>query len=192
MTDLPTTTLEHLLTGISNKNSSAFEQLYRHYHDFVFAFVLHMHADRDDAEEITDDVFMVLALKPETFQGAARFSTWLLGIAKNKVFDRMRQRGRTIRTESIDEADWCELADESGDVVTQAISQEKIHAIENCRDQLPIEQKEAWFMVNVMGASMSEIAAKQDCPVGTVKSRLFNAGQKIKRCMGAWLNGATA
>jgi RNA polymerase sigma-70 factor (ECF subfamily) len=192
MTDLPPATLEHLLAEISKENSDAFEKLYRHYHDFVFAFVLHMHAVREDAEEITDDVFMALAMKPSSFQGVARFSTWLLGIAKNKVFDRMRQRGRTIRTESLDEADWCELADESGDVVAQAISQEKMHAIENCRDQLPVEQKEAWFMVNFMGASMSEIAAKQGCPVGTVKSRLFNAGQKIKRCMGRWLNGATA
>lgn len=57
MTELPQTTLQHLLDQIEQRDFKAFERVYRHYHDRVFAFVLHMHADRADAEEITNDVF---------------------------------------------------------------------------------------------------------------------------------------
>ena len=191
MTELPQTTVQHLLAQIGQRDFKAFERVYRHYHDRVFAFVLHMHADQADGEEITNDVFLTLAKNPMAYQGHARFSTWLLGIAKNKVFDRMRQRGRSIRTESVDENTCCSVSDRSGDVVTQALRHEKSLALDHCRDQLPLEQKEALYLAYYIDASVEDIAAQQQCPTGTVKSRLFNARQNMRRCIERWQGGVT-
>ncbi|MBP6275832.1 MAG: RNA polymerase sigma factor [Limnohabitans sp.] len=192
MTELPQTTLQHLLDQIEQRDFKAFERVYRHYHDRVFAFVLHMHADRADAEEITNDVFLTLAKNSMAYQGHARFSTWLLGIAKNKVFDRMRQRGRSVRTESVDENTYCSVSDTSDDMVTQALGHEQSLALDHCRDQLPVEQKQALYLAYYIDASVEDIATEQQCPTGTVKSRLFNARQNMRRCIERWQGGVTA
>lgn len=191
MTELPPSTLQHLLAQIGQQDFKAFERVYRHYHDRVFAFVLHMHADRADGEEITNDVFLTLARNPMAYQGHARFSTWLLGIAKNKVFDKMRQRGRQVKTEPVDENTRCAVTDASGDAVTQALRHEKGLALDHCRDQLPSEQKQALYLAYYIDASVEDIAAEQQCPAGTVKSRLFNARQNMRRCLERWQGGVT-
>jgi RNA polymerase sigma-70 factor (ECF subfamily) len=184
MANLPLPTLLHLLSQVEKNDQKAFNRIYHHYNAYVFSFAMLMHSNREDAEEVVDDVFMALHSGVGTIKNHAHFLTWLIEITKHKVFDRMRLRGRRIRTESFEDIEWCDLPDAAGDVLNQVIANEYERTFERCQDQLPIEQKEAWFLVSIELCSMQEIATKQNCPVGTVKSRLFNASQKIKRCMG--------
>ena len=183
MSHLPESTLKHLLAQISQKNPQAFERIYQSYHDDVFRFVMHMRADRADADEIVNDVFFALGKNPLAFKGDSSFTSWLLSIAKHKVYDRMRKQGRRIRTESMEDLEVCDWADPAGDTPTQAMNLEDDEALAHCREQLPDLQKEAIFWAYSKDASMDEIAEVQQCAVGTVKSRLHNARKFLRQCM---------
>ena len=58
MSHLPESTLKHLLVKISQGDTQAFARIYQTYHDDVFRFVMHMRADRADADEVVNDVFL--------------------------------------------------------------------------------------------------------------------------------------
>lgn len=183
MSHLPESTLKHLLAEISQGDTQAFARVYQNYHDDVFRFVMHMRADRADADEIVNDVFFALGKNPLGFKGDSSFTSWLLSIAKHKVYDRMRKQGRRIRTESMEDLEVCDWPDPAGDVPTQAIRVEDGDVLTHCREQLPDLQKEAIYWVYNKDASMQEIAEIQQCAIGTVKSRLHNARKFLARCI---------
>ncbi len=189
MSHLPESTLKHLLAEISQGNTRAFDRIYQSYHSDVFRFVMHMRGDRADADEIVNDVFLALGMNPLAFKGDSSFTSWLLGIAKNKVYDRLRKLGRSIRTESMDELVVCDKPDPAGDVPTQAMRLEDGEALSHCREQLPDVQKEAIFWAYVRDASMQDIAEIQKCSTGTVKSRLYNARKFLRQCIETFNQG---
>lgn len=189
MSHLPESTLKHLLVEISEGNTRAFDRIYQSYHRDVFRFVMHMRGNRADADEIVNDVFLALGMNPLAFKGDSSFTSWLLGIAKNKVYDRLRKLGRSIRTESMDEVDVSDRPDLAGDVPTQAMRLEDGEALSHCREQLPDVQKEAIYWAYVRDASMQEIAEVQKCSTGTVKSRLYNARKFLRQCIETFNQG---
>jgi RNA polymerase sigma-70 factor (ECF subfamily) len=189
MSHLPESTLKHLLVEISQGNTRAFERIYQSYHSDVFRFVMHMRGDSADADEIVNDVFLALGMNPLAFKGDSSFTSWLLGIAKYKVYDRLRKLGRSIRIESMDELDVSDRPDPAGDVPTQAMRIEDGEALSHCREQLPDVQKEAIYWAYVRDASMQEIAEVQQCSTGTVKSRLFNARKFLRQCIKTFNQG---
>jgi RNA polymerase sigma-70 factor (ECF subfamily) len=187
--DLPDATLQHLLTRVGERDEQAFARLYRHYNRRVFAYVMHLHAHAADADEITHDVFLALARQPQAYLGQSRFSTWLLAMAKYKVIDLWRKQGREPLTVDDDGSSLCQLSDPLSDPVDQAIAWEDAQALDRCRDALPLPQKEALFMAYYQGASVSEIAEHQQCPAGTVKSRLHKARLGLQQCLKRWHEG---
>jgi RNA polymerase sigma-70 factor (ECF subfamily) len=186
MRELPDATLNALLKRIGQQDAQALKTLYAHYHGRVYAFVMHKHARHADAEEITNDVFKVLAQNPAAFRGQSRFSSWLMAIASHRVIDLWRKQGRRPLYESDEDVPVCAVADPSGDPLSQALEREEHVALDICRDALPIEQKEAIYLAYYEDASAAEIAQRQQCPVGTVKSRLFKARQKLQQCLERW------
>ena len=188
MSDLPEATLQSLLLRIGQKDAAALKELYSHYHGRVYAFVMHKHARHADAEEVSNDVFKALAENPSAFRGASRFSSWLLGIANNKLIDLWRKQGRRPVFETDEDIQTCAISavDPNGDPLSQALKHEEHLALDICRDTLPIEQKEAIYLAYYEDASAAEIAHHQQCPVGTVKSRLFKARQRLKQCLESW------
>ncbi len=186
MNDISQSTLQDLLARIGQQDGKAFEQVYAHYHARVYAFVRHLHGHEADAQEITQDVFFALAQKPQAFSWQSSFGTWLTALAKNKVMDFWRKRGRQPRLESDDNHPSCDWADGSGDPQSQAIELEDEQAVERCREALPVEQKEALYWVNYMGTSVTQVAQLQQCPEGTVKSRLHKARQSVRLCLERW------
>jgi RNA polymerase sigma-70 factor (ECF subfamily) len=83
-------------------DSAAFEQLVMQYERQIFRTALHITQNREDAEDITQDVFFKAFQKLNQFQGNSKFSTWLVRIAVNESLMRLRKR-RTSRTVSIDQ-----------------------------------------------------------------------------------------
>jgi RNA polymerase sigma-70 factor (ECF subfamily) len=83
-------------------DSAAFEQLIRQYDRQIFRTALHITQNREDAEDITQDVFFKAFQKLEQFQGNSKFSTWLVRIAVNESLMRLRKR-KTSKTVSMDQ-----------------------------------------------------------------------------------------
>ncbi|HEX6361350.1 MAG TPA: sigma-70 family RNA polymerase sigma factor [Albitalea sp.] len=171
-----------LLRRIGDADEAAFRELYRAFSRRLYAYVLRQLGDPSQAEEIVADTLYEVWRAPAKFRGDAQFSTWLIGIARNKVL--MAFRARKPDREHEDLADVAETvaADEPG--AFELLAQQQRHeGVRHCMDRLSDDHRECIHLVFYEGFSLAEVAAVQACPEGTVKTRLFHARQKLKTCL---------
>jgi RNA polymerase sigma-70 factor (ECF subfamily) len=166
-----------LLRRVAAKDESAFVELHRQFARSVFAFALNRVHDRDEAETVVSDTLYEIWRQPLRFRGDSRFSTWLLGIARHKILDMLRARDDPH--EELDE----EMP--SGDLgAFDILAAKQRHAgVRRCMERLQDAQRESLHLVFYEGFSLDEVAAVQQCPENTVKTRLFHARKKIKNCL---------
>lgn len=171
-----------LLDRIRRGDEPAFRQLYKAYSRKLYAYALRQLGDPGKAEEIVSDTLYEVWKHPDRFRGESQFSTWLIGVARNKILMVWRSGRREGDHEDIDEmGDLIEGDIEGGfDVLAQKQRQE---GVLHCMERLGDEQRECIHLVFYEGLSLGEIAEVQGCPEGTVKTRLFHARQKLKNCL---------
>ena len=189
MTDLPSDTLSEILNRLGQGDDKAATRLYRHYHDFLYAYLRQRLADDAAAEEITHDVFLAVFQKPQAFGWKSKFFTWLCAIAKFKAADRWRDQKRELPLDDVGEDVLENEPDPNWDFVARLEAVQDSEAMRYCIDRLPTDQRETIFWVYYQDASVEEVARHQDCPVGTVKSRLFNARKRLRDCVSRWIEG---
>jgi len=182
MNDLPIQTIERLLKKIELNDNKAIKALYIHYQEFLFTFIRHQIMDDHYAEEILQDTFLAVCLKPLAYDGKCKFSTWLCSIAKNKIVDKYRTNKKFICDdlsesiiESAEELDWS--------VAEQYEKNERKEMIQICIDKLSPSLREAMFWVFYQERKVEEIAEIQDCSPNTIKTRLFQSRKKIRHCL---------
>jgi RNA polymerase sigma-70 factor (ECF subfamily) len=171
-----------LLARIAQGDEAAFRELYRGFSRRLYAYVLRRLDDPARAEEIVADTLYEVWRAPAKFRGDAQFSTWLIGIARNKVL--MAFRGRKPDHDHEDIADLAETmpAEEPG--AFEMLAQQQRHeGVRQCMDRLSDDHRECIHLVFYEGLSLAEVASLQACPEGTVKTRLFHARQKLKTCL---------
>jgi RNA polymerase sigma-70 factor, ECF subfamily len=174
-------TVLQLLKRVGNGDQEAFTTLYQSVNRRIFAFALNQLHDEDRAEEVVVDTMHEVWKHPERFNATSKFSTWVLGIARYKILNAFR-----ASTHSYDE-----LTDEMQDTVASdeatpidiLVSRERESGVRECMDKLTADHRECMHLVFFEGLSLSEVAALQSCPEGTIKTRLFHARQKIKNCL---------
>jgi RNA polymerase sigma-70 factor (ECF subfamily) len=126
----------------------------------VWRFCAHL-VGRDDADDVTQDVYLRACRALPRFRGDATARTWLLGIARRTAADHVR-RQRLRRRTAI--AQPSVVADADGQVtVTAAIA------------ELEAERRAAFVLTQILGLSYAEAAQVCRCPVGTIRSRLARA-----------------
>jgi len=182
MKDLPIQTIERLLTQIEGNDKRAIKALYVHYQKFLFAFIRHQVIDYHYAEDVLQDTFLEICRKPLAYDGKYKFSTWLCGIAKNKIADKYRTNKSFITddlTESIIESD----DDLDWNAADRYEENERNEMIRTCIDKLSPTLREAMFWVFYQGRKVEEIAEIQVCSANTVKTRLFQSRKKIRHCL---------
>lgn len=171
-----------LLGRIERADEAAFRELYRAYSRKLYAYVLRQLGDPAQAEEIVADTLYEVWRQPAKFRGDSQFSTWLIGIARNKVL--MAFRGRkpdAIHDDLDDVAESIASDDESAfDILA---NQQRREGVRHCMDKLSDEHRECVHLVFYEGLSLAEVATLQSCPENTVKTRLFHARQKLKNCL---------
>jgi RNA polymerase sigma-70 factor (ECF subfamily) len=171
-----------LLARIAQGDEAAFRELYRGFSRRLHAYVVRRLDDPAQAEEIVADTLYEVWRAPARFRGDAQFSTWLIGIARNKVL--MAFRGRKPDHHHEDIADVAETmpAEEPG--AFEMLAQQQRHeGVRQCMDRLSDDHRECIHLVFYEGLSLAEVASLQACPEGTVKTRLFHARQKLKTCL---------
>jgi len=171
-----------LLSRIERADEGAFRELYRAFSRKLYAYVLRQLGDAAQAEEIVADTLYEVWRAPARFRGDSQFSTWLIGIARNKVLMAFRSRKPDARHEDIDDMAEIVAGDEPSafDILAQRQRREGVRA---CMDKLSDEHRECVHLVFYEGLSLAEIASLQACPENTVKTRLFHARQKLKNCL---------
>jgi RNA polymerase sigma-70 factor (ECF subfamily) len=185
MKDLPKKELQELLNQIALGDNKAVEKLYRHYQASLFAFIRLRVRDDSAAEEILNDTFMIAIQKPEQYTGDSTYKTWLCGIAKNVcgTWMRKQQSGINKSTVDVEEEIFENLADPNWGILEQIETRERDEIMRECIDALPETHREAFYWTWFEEESMESVAERLDCPVGTIKSRLFNARAKIADCV---------
>lgn len=183
MTDLSAQELSELLNRIARGDEQAVSAVYRHYRGFLHAFVHRHLADAACAEEVVQDSFFDALRRPERYHGQAKFSTWLCAIASHKVVDCLRRQGRQPDTQSLDETIADTVADPDWDFTATLENAQMHEQLAHCIEALPPAQKEALFWAFHEDERIEDVAARQGCPPGTVKSRLFHAREKLRQCL---------
>jgi RNA polymerase sigma-70 factor (ECF subfamily) len=172
-----------LIPAIASGDTTAFEELYDRYSSIVYALLLRMLADTDDAREVLQETFLQIWNRAAMFdRSRGTEAAWLLSIARSRGIDRIRARktrgnresdaGReiSIRSESVDREQGVQLA---------ILSQEQ-RAVRDALKDLPDTQRVALEMAYFDGMSQSEIAETLSEPLGTVKTRMQLGMKKLR------------
>jgi RNA polymerase sigma-70 factor (ECF subfamily) len=185
--------VKQLLVRIGREDQAAFRQLYKAFSQRVYAYVLNMLNDHARAEEVLVDTLYEVWRHPERFRGDSQFSTWLIGIARRKAL--MVYRARRPDEVHADLDDIAETtASETPDGYAELAQKQRREGVQHCMGKLSDEHRECMHLVFYEGMGLAEVAEIQNCPEGTVKTRLFHARQKIKKCLESLLRseGSTA
>ena len=162
-----------LLAQVVARDREAFRELYIIYHRRLARFLVRLTRRYELAEEIINDTLWVVWRKAADFRGDSRVSTWIMGIAYRRALKTLRSRGNQVRDTVPIENEPLVAPDELGDA-------EMGEWILLAMQQLPTEQRLAVEFAYGYGHSCEEIALIMDCPVNTVKTRLFHAREKLR------------
>ena len=172
----------------------AFDRIVGAYQDLVYGLAFRLMGNYDDANDLTQEVFIACFRKIGQFRGDSRLQTWLYRIAVNMAKNAWKRRERRAysHTVSIDEtneddAPIMELASDSPGPRRQVESMEASHALQACLDRLNPEQKEALILRCIEDLSYEEIAEVLQVNLGTVKSRINRGRIELKRMMQEYL-----
>ena len=153
-------------------DTAAFAALVRRHQDRVFGFILRMLDTRDEAMELTQDVFVKAWQALPGWRPEARFSTWLLQIARNAALDQLRRR-RVVQFAPLD--DGMDVADTAPGPEARYASRQRQALLENALQQIAAEHREILLLREIEDLSYAELAAVLGIAEGTVKSRLARA-----------------
>lgn len=160
---------------------NAFSELFLKYGPRVKAMMMRQGADADTAEDIAQDTMLAVWRKAHLFaENKGSITTWIYTIARNLRIDRLRRQ--VVWQDIDDEADRLESDAEAPDVtVSRGEVRDRVRAALRL---LPPEQYEAVQLSYMDGLSHHEISERLNMPLGTVKSRIRLAYQKIKESIG--------
>jgi RNA polymerase sigma-70 factor (ECF subfamily) len=176
---------EALLRLVARLQEGALGALYDRYNRLVYSLALNSTGDSGLAEEITQDVFLRVWNKAETYRPeAGKVVTWLTSIARYRAIDMLRRQ--SIRPEG-NRIVWAEaeasLPSDSTDVEEEVSSSQRRQRIRRAMSALPLEQRQALAFAFFQGYSHSQIAEALNEPLGTVKTRIRLAMQKLRHLL---------
>ena len=166
----------------------AFDLLVLRYQHRVVKLVARLLRDPTEAEDVAEDAFVKAYRALGSFRGDSAFYTWLYRIAVNTARNSMASRQRRPLDYEADLNESEQAAVESrmrhGDTPEAAALSDEIHrTVNHAVEQLPEDLRTAIILREVEGLSYEEIAEAMDCPVGTVRSRIFRAREAIDRSL---------
>lgn len=149
----------------------AFEELVRSHQADVYRLALHLVRDRQTAEDVTQEAFLLAFRSLPRFRGGSKFSTWLYRIARNCAVDAIRRRERRKRLERT-------AVEESlpADPSLRA-------ALEAAVDGLPRELRESFVVIEIFGLRYAEASAVLGVLPGTLKSRMHRARRLLMEAL---------
>lgn len=180
---------EALMLAIVARDEHAFSVLYDRYVYLVYSASFRVLGDAQLAEDASQDVFVRLWRRPETFIAErGRFMSWLMSVTRNRAVDELRARGRRRKREGgplgePDEAAEPVFSTELIDPLHSAELHEEQATVRRALAALPREQKLCLELAYFGGLTQQEIAARLHEPLGTIKTRIRLGMQKLRRAL---------
>lgn len=167
-----------LLAAIAGGDEQAMQRFFTQYANDVYRFVMARCGDNHLAGDILNVVMLDVWRQADRFQGRSKVSTWLLGIARHKLIDHYRREQRHQHDEL--DAATIDPAPPSEQAIDAAHHAEWV---KRCLDGLGGLQRDIVHLAFYRDMAYPEIAEIVECPVGTVKSRMFHAREALRRCL---------
>ena len=175
---------EDLVLRVQQGDKSAFDLLVIKYQHKIIQLVNRYVKDPSEAQDVAQEAFIKAYRALGNFRGDSAFYTWLYRIAINTAKNYLVSRSRRSSDYQVDvqDAEAIENAPQLQGMETPErllLNQEIIDTIKTAIDKLPEEMRTAIILREFEGMSYEEIAEAMDCPVGTVRSRIFRAREAI-------------
>lgn len=182
-----------LILSALHGDMDAANRLVLAYQDIVYNTAYRIMGEGDSADDATQEAFISMYQKLHTYRGGS-FKSWMLRIVTNTCYDELRRRKRRPVTalepenedgDRIDSPSW--MADEKQNPEDDYETAELNMAIKHCLDELDDSFRMVVVLVDISGEDYESVSKAIKKPLGTVKSRLSRARQKLQECLqGFW------
>jgi len=167
---------EELVARSMGGDLDSFNQLVLRWERPIYALAYRVIGREEDARDVAQETFLRAFRALKGFKGQAKFSSWLYRITLNLCRDWIRRERRTPVVQAPEGIDVIELAGESSpsETIEELVSRHELgRAVGKAMAQLPEEQRTAIILKEYHGLTFQEIADLLDCPLSTVKTRLY-------------------
>lgn len=153
--------------------TGVFRTLVERHQPAVFRFAWGLLADRGEAEDVSQEAFLAAFARLSDFDAnRGAFATWLMTIARNRCINRLKRK----RSVPLSQPD----AVEAGPSADPLAQRELAQRLDDALAALPVEQRSAFVLAEIEGLPYSEIARIERTSLGTVKSRIHRAKQRLR------------
>ena len=179
---------EELVARAQMGDKRAFDLLVVKYQQKVASLIARYMRDSSEVQDVTQEAFLKAYRALPRFRGDSAFYTWLYRIAINTVKNHLVAQGRRPPGDDL-EADVAEQMDMGGRLREHAtperelLTDEIARTVQAALDDLPDDLRTAIVLREIEGMSYEEIADAMECPIGTVRSRIFRAREAIDRAL---------
>lgn len=171
-----------LLHAIARRDEQALASLYDRYRLILFGLTMRILNSREDAEDVLQEVLLQVWRRASDFdEQRGRPFTWLVTLARSRAIDRLRVLGSRKRLAASAAQ---ETAEETSDAALDALKSEQRQIVKTALAELPEDQRHTLILAYFEGLTQSEIAAKLDTPLGTVKTRMRSGMIKLRELIG--------
>lgn len=171
---------------VQKQDISAFEELFRRYDRRIFAFFWRLSANRQEAEDGTQETFLRLWKARVRYEPSGKFSTYLFQIAKNHFLHEREKQDRRASPPQSSAKDPAEVFSEpasSDRVDSPMLAGELQAAVTEAMARLPETLRLVYVLTEQEGMSYKQAAEVLDCPVGTVGSRKVEAVRRLRELL---------
>jgi RNA polymerase sigma factor (sigma-70 family) len=167
-----------LLDRVANGELRAFEELYRIYHSRLSRFLLNMTRRPQLVEEVLNDTMMVVWSRADSYNGASKVSTWVFAIAYRKALKAMRKQDEPVEDQFASSRESPEADPE------QAVGDRQVQEVLlSAMGALSADHRAVVDLTYFHEMGYREIADIMECPVDTVKTRMFHARRHLKNML---------
>lgn len=175
-----------LVRRVQAGDSRAFDALVRKYQQKILQLVMRYVHDPEAAQDVAQEAFIKAYRGLKGFRGDSAFYTWLYRIAINAAKNYLASKARKVPDTDVETADaelmeGAEAMRDQGTPERELLSDEIKRTVLRAVEELPEDLRTAITLREVEGMSYDQIAQAMECPIGTVRSRIFRAREAIDR-----------
>jgi RNA polymerase sigma-70 factor (ECF subfamily) len=177
---LPLTNENELLALVAEGDEKAFGTLFHHYRPRIYSYAFHLFGNSGLADELIQEVFLKVWLSRDKLRGILKFDSWLFIIARNQVFDTLKQLAKetTARKQM---ASFLETNGNIGNIVEdQLLIKENEERLQDALERLSPQQKLIFTLSRHQGLKHEEIASRLNISRNTVKTHLVHALRTLR------------
>jgi len=167
-----------LLTRVVERDLRAFEKLYRLYHPRLTRFLFNMTRRPALVEEVLNDTMLLVWSRPDSFNGTSKLSSWIFGIAYRKALQAMRRQDVPVEDPRAEERASSDAGPEQ-----RAGEDRSRRSLLGALEELSDDHRTVVELTYFQDFGYREIAEIMNCPVDTVKSRMFYARRHLGRLL---------